>query len=784
MTEHGNTADTWGEVRFDPEARLLALKSADGAVELDFTQLFEVNGKQLAVREADGMTGSVNLSPGQNAQIGFSFEEPALGGTISVSLSDDGETVLLDCEIQNHCDEAVALGHCCPLVVSGEAGSVKLHGDDGQAVYLQQSATTSPSKVYRAADKESPQTSNTLLQIVSHAAGRAVHFGFVTFDRMPTLHTLAYDEDAGFSELACICDLGGWELGAGEALRLETLMIEVRDDFHASLHNWAERVAAHCKPAIWPKIPAGWVGWAWVDAFNVEQCEDVVVRNAEAMRRRLPGFDIEYVWVSIGNIKDGMPGDWLSWDDVNFPRGHEWLTEKLGGLDFKLGLWSGCFWICGYLEELVAEMHDALLKMDGELAPAPSKWRYGAAGQMKKEDRPSLYTIDPTHPKTREFLTNVFATYREWGIRYYMLDFLYAVWGAMDFNEYHDRSVIKGPAMLRKGLEPITEAAGPGTYKLSSTGATIHCVNHVTAARIGNDYGEGRALSPDAFFYPATFVINSAGFWTSHRYASDNMAASYFTHCKLYVNDSGNVMTVDKPIPLSDAQITATIFGISGGPVMLGDDIDRIAEERLALIKKVFPRTPEIARPVDLFDSPNPDYPKVFHRHVDAEWGEWDIVAVLNYGDDMLKEDIGLQRLALAPDGQYLLWEFWNEQYVGTVTGELDAVVPPRSARLYRLAKRPEHPWVLATDMHVMQGQVELAEVSWDAETMTLSGTATRPAGEIGNIFIYAPAGLCVVNPQGHWIAKDAASECLIIRRQFHFGDEPEPWAIQFAPIG
>ncbi len=775
--------DSWSIVQFDPQRRLFLLESADGVTAVHFGASLEVNGRALTLNDAASVSGALDLAAGETGRATASFDGPAVEFAFTISLSDDGQTVLLASEVTNRGNAAVTLGQCCPVAVSAEGGKVELRGDDGDAVYLQSSATTNPNKVYRAADPEGPRSSNTILHVVSHGAGRALHLGFITLDRIPTSHTLSHDGGAGFTELHSICDFGGWELGAGESVQFETLMIEAREDLHASLHNWADRVAAHYKPTIWPKIPAGWVGWAWVDAFNVELCEDVVIRNVEAIRRRLSGFDIEYVWVSIGNIKDGMPGDWLSWDHENFPHGHEWLVDRLGELDFKLGFWCGCFWLCSYLQDMVEQMSDALLEIDGEPAVARAEWQYGAAGRMKKQDRPHIYALDPTHPRTIEFLRDVFATYRQWGIRYYMLDFLHAVWGAAEFNEYHDRSVIKGPQVLRRGLQAIAEASGPETYRLSSTGSTFHCVNYMAACRVGNDYGEGRALNPEAYFYPATFVINSAGFWTSHRYASDNMAATYFTHRKLYINDSGNVMTVDKPIPVCEAQIVATIFGLNGGPVMLGDDIDRISEERLALIKKVFPRTAECAVPVDLFDSPSPDYPKVFHQHVDAGWGEWEIVGVLNYGDEPLKKSVPLERLHVAPEDECLVWEFWNEQYLGAATEQVDALVPPRSARIYRILKRPDHPCVLSTDMHVMQGQAELVEVSWDAETMTLSGTATRPAGETGNLFIYAPKGLCVCNPQGFWIAKDAASECLIIRCQLHFGDKPEPWSIQFAPI-
>ena len=132
----------------------------------------------------------------------------------------------------------------------------------------------------------------------------------------------------------------------------------------------------------------------------------------------------------------------------------------------------------------------------------------------------------------------------------------------------------------------MREAAGPETYLLSSSGPDLQNVGYMDACRMGNDYGEGRAINPELFFYPASFVINGANFWTSHGYASGNMAGYYYTHRKLFINDFGNVMTLDKPVPLCEAQIVATIFGMCGGPVMMGDDLDRISEERLALIKR------------------------------------------------------------------------------------------------------------------------------------------------------------------------------------------------------
>ncbi|MBI3923881.1 MAG: hypothetical protein HY318_20835, partial [Armatimonadetes bacterium] len=295
--------------------------------------------------------------------------------------------------------------------------------------------------------------------------------------------------------------------------------------------------------------------------------------------------------------------------------------------------------------------------------------------------------------------------------------------------------------------------------------------------------GEGRALYPDTYFYPATFVINGPGFWTSHKYATTNMAGTYFTHGKLYLNDSGNVMTVDKPICLSEAQIAATVFGLNGGPMMIGDDLDRMSEERLALIKKCLPRGRGMPFPLDLFDSPSPDYPKLFHLHVERDWDCWDLVAIFNYEDEAHTHVLEFERLGLAEGTAYQVWEFWNEQYLGSHCGSVTVQVPPRSARVYRLVRQRDHPWILSTDMHVRQGQFEILNCRWNSETRTLQGRATRPAGEVGNLFVNAPKGMRVASPEGLWIAKDAHDQTLIVRKELRFGAEPADFEVRFADI-
>ncbi len=635
--------------------------------------------------------------------------------------------------------------------------TVQLSAD---AVALVMSGWQGPSVVKRVRG-EKPLWSKTLVQLSDGKA--AWQTGFVTFDRVATEHEIRWDESRNSIVVVSYCDFEGYRLAPGAEIATETLRIERGTDPYVALEHWAEAVAAHYRPPLWPKIPAGWVGWSWVDSFNIERYEDVVRRNAQAVRKKLAGFDIDYIWVSLGNLEDRRPGNWLRWNRKLFPSGPEALITELGRLDFQLGLWAGAYWLNSELEDY-ERLKDAVLLRDGQPITVPSS-QWGTS-----------YILDPTHPKTQEHIRRVFETYRRWGVRYYMIDFLNAIGGSTPGtyrpDGFFDRSLVPGPETFRQGLQAIRAAAGEDTYLLSSTGPTMQGVGLVNAARVGTDYGEGRPLDGEGKgFYPGTFVINNASYWTSHRRATDAWATHWFMHRRLFLADSGNVLTVDKPLPLADAEIASTIFGMNGGPLMLGDDIDRIDPSRLEMIRQVFPRLPEAGRPLDLFEAPDPEYPKTFHLHVAREWGEWDLVAVFNYGKESLQPVIDFLRLGLPENADCTVWDYWAGKYMGVHTGHFQGSVPPQSVKLWRIAGRQRHPWLLSTDMHIRQGQAEIESCLWNESEKTLTIRAQRPAGLQGNVYLTVPKEMSLKDPAGLWLAKDANDHTLVVRCPFEFRD-------------
>jgi hypothetical protein len=745
---------------FDLQARRYSI---DGPVGLRNARLgIEANGTTLWADQAEHVSGS-------NDALEFTFAAPKLQWTVRFHWRPEQPALIVSSTLENRGEQAIKLGRCMLIDTTDGNAEVRFGDHPENAVALLTKGAGNPpwfTKPLRGPSE--PLVSKTLTQWFSPGGGPAVQFGFVTFDRAQTVveSTLVIPRQA--AAVRAWCDFAGFELASGAAVESERLRVGLESDPLSAMDAWADAVYDHYKPPIWPKPPAGWVGWAWVDPFFVEKYEDVVKRNAHAVRNRLKldESDVPYVWVSVGNIKDILPGNWLEWNYTTFPSGPEGLHQELDSLKFRWGLWAGFFWLSARVTEQVERLKDALLQYQGKPLTIPHR------------DLGLMYALDPSHPKTHEFIREVFSTYRRWGVRYYMLDFLDCMTGATPGTHpndgYFDKTKINGPEAWREGLRVIRETVTEDTYLLGSTGPALQVTGLVNGVHLGNDYGDGRPLyGPNKGFYPGTFVINNPDWWTSHHTALLTMGAYSFIHRKLYIADTGSVITIDKPIPLADAQITVTFFGINGSQLMMGDDVDRMDEGRMRMLRMIFPRLPQPPRALDLFDKAELDYPRLFHLPVEREWDRWDLLAIFNINNDTLSQTVPFPRLGLDAATPYAVWDYWNGRFQGVLQGSVSIDVPPRSVKLLRIARDREHPWLLSTDLHVRQGQAEIENCRWDEATMTLTVRVQRPAGHDGSIYVRAPRGWALAEPQGLWLARDGRDNSLVIRKALAFEGAP-----------
>ena len=635
------------------------------------------------------------------------FGRAGFAWTITFEPSRERTAVTIRSEIVNRSSLPLTLDWCRMIHLDRkEGGDVNLGGISGQETFLCYQAAWRD-HVRRIASDNGHHVSGPICHIHNPSTGATYFAGFVSLDRATPAHDVEWCERQGLTRHQATCRFHGHSMPPGARISSESLLVEIAEEPYGVLERWADTVKARYRPPIPAYSPVGWCG-GWVDSITGRETpEHVVARNSAAIRKRLAGYGVKYIWISITNLKHGLPGNWLEFNRRLYPHGVEKTLAVLTKRGFSPGLWVGPFMMSKDADTFRANRNNLLMSKDGSPV-VYCAWPWSIRRGARKS---TVYRMDAGHPESLRFLKGVFSRYRELGVRYYMLDFLNA--GLSDETHVQwDETIVPGYERFRRGMKAIKCAAGSGAHLLAAYGSGPQSVGLVNASRIGRDYGEGRHVSRDFHSYPATYIVNtgdvSDGCGPSHRNALQNLASVYFTHRRLWLNDL-NLLTVDRPISASEARVSASLFGMSGSPVMLGDDIDTISEERLALIRKVLPRTPDTAFPVDLFKRVLPeDYSRVLLARVRKPWGEWSVVGVFNMDREPRAVEITTRELRLDDKLSYRLFDFWDERYCGTVKERLTIHVPPISCRILRMEAERKHPWILSTDMHVRQGRWNL----------------------------------------------------------------------------
>jgi hypothetical protein len=137
------------------------------------------------------------------------------------------------------------------------------------------------------------------------------------------------------------------------------------------------------------------------------------------------------------------------------------------------------------------------------------------------------------------------------------------------------------------------------------------------------------------------------------------------------------------------------------------------------VVKRTFPNVPHDARPVDLFQDA---VARIWQAKVGSGEAEHDLIGLFNWdGEKPATVTVDLKDIGLEA-GDYTAFEFWGNEFVGTLSGKKDFELKPGACKILSLKKVSNRPQLISTSRHVLQGAPDLVEVKWDAATGVLSG--------------------------------------------------------------
>jgi hypothetical protein len=452
---------------------------------------------------------------------------------------------------------------------------------------------------------------------------------------------------------------------------------------------------------IFPLPPSGLCTWYY---YYQDINEQEVKLNADWIAKNLKDYGARYVQIDDGwqaeraNGKHGSR-DWTGVDKA-FPAGMADLARYIKSKGLVPGIWIAPH---GQSNESVVKANPGvfLLKPDG--TSASKTWE-------------GDWLLDGSSPEANEYFKKLFQMMVDWGYDYYKID------GQPIVPEEYakTRDLMKHPGepdeVYRKTLNTIREVIGPERYLLGCWGLPIEGAGIMNGTRTGGDV-----------------VLGWDGFFTSLGPTME----SYWQHNILWYTDP-DVMLLRTPLTLDQARVWATLQGLTGQALMSSDRLPDLSEDRVELMRRVYPAAD--IRPLDLF--PSPRNKKIWDLKINQLGRKYDVVGLFNFEEgksDLIPlkwADLGL------PSGVPVqVYDFWNQEYLGSWEGGIALDIPPTSCRVLTLVPESGDIRLISTNRHITQGWPDLIRVEQKEQERKYEGESNVIKDDVYRLVFTYPRG-------------------------------------------
>jgi alpha-galactosidase len=308
-------------------------------------------------------------------------------------------------------------------------------------------------------------------------------------------------------------------------------------------------------------VPTGWCSWYY---YYTKISEKIILENLQEIKNK--NLPLEFF-----QIDDGYQieiGDWLV-TNSKFPAGMKFLADEIKKVGLKPGIWLAPF-LVRPKAEIFQTYPEAIIK-DEEGKPVSAIWQplWGTG---------HTFALDVTHPIALDYIETVFRTMTtEWGYNYLKLDFLYGA--CLDGVIYNSK--LTPVQKYRNALERIRKVVGKNTFLLGCGAPMYPSIGYFDGMRISCD------ITPKWKRDFIRVLLKDKNALCTER-ALINGLYRAFMHRNFWLNDPDclivrkdkNKMNYDQTV------LMATVMGLSGGMLLMSDNLSTIDTGRLPVLLK------------------------------------------------------------------------------------------------------------------------------------------------------------------------------------------------------
>jgi alpha-galactosidase len=542
--------------------------------------------------------------------------------------------------------------------------------------------------------------------------------GFVSFKDQFTRIILDYENSEDLKLLTALGCMDGVKLNESSIRSSEELFVCVKtnNQGYKGLIDYAKTVKSFTKEKRITTIPIGWCSWYY---YYTKITQEDLLKNLEFFTENREILPIDFIQLDDGYFTE--IGD-FNVINAKFSNGLWWLFKKIKQSGFKGGIWTAPFFAVKK-STLFKNHRSWFLTRSDKLLRTCLNW--GA----------SEYSLDLTNEEVLNYLKDFFSklvfAFKEnhngsinHDIQFHKIDFLHA---AVPFNaDYKDRTLTRAQ-LYCNGVKVIREAITDNAFLLGCGAPLGPCVGLVDAMRISYDTAPHWESN-----YFEKYEIGGGIAQPSLKIALINILYRSFMHKYFWINDPDCLMIrqTDTNLTNDEIKLQITIFGLSGGQILISDDMTRLTNNEINDAKLVIPPyNPNEYDPI-VIDAFTSVLPSIYMLETKENIGKRFLTAIINWEDNSISRELKISEIIPNHSNELkklYVYDFWDNEFLGEYniddTLKLENINPHSCKYITLIPVNGElnnFPVLLSTNLHITQGCCEIKSYKYKIESNEL----------------------------------------------------------------